>query len=113
MTPVPLETADSSDNIYNICQKMTKKNVGCIIIIENKVPVGIITERDIVRKVIYENKDVKNTKTSEIMSHPLITVSPDSYPKYPTSPPMINGATNKIIIKIDGPLLPYFSFENA
>lgn len=79
MTPVPLETADSSDNIYNICQTMTQKNVGCIIIIEDKVPVGIITERDIVRKVVYENKDVKNTKTSEIMSHPLITVSPEFY----------------------------------
>ncbi|MDR4510926.1 MAG: CBS domain-containing protein [Nitrososphaeraceae archaeon] len=79
MTSVPLETADISDNIYNICQKMTQKNVGCIIITENKVPVGIITERDIVRKVVCENKDVKNTTTSEIMSHPLITISPEFF----------------------------------
>jgi len=38
---------------------------------------GIITRKDIVNKVIAYNKDLKNTKVSEVMSEPLMTISPD------------------------------------
>jgi len=38
---------------------------------------GIITRKDIVNKVIAYNKDLKTTKVSEIMSEPLMTISPE------------------------------------
>jgi len=38
---------------------------------------GIITRKDIVNKVIAYNKDLKTTKVSEVMSEPLMTISPD------------------------------------
>jgi len=38
---------------------------------------GIITRKDIVNKVIAYNKDLKNTKVSEVMSEPILTISPD------------------------------------
>lgn len=79
MTSIPLETADVTNNIYDITEKMTLKNVGCIIITEKDRPVGIITERDIVRKVVSKNKDPKNTSAQEIMSHPLMTIAPETY----------------------------------
>lgn len=79
MTSIPLETADVTHNIYDITEKMTLKNVGCIIITEKDRPVGIITERDIVRKVVSKNKDPKNTSAQEVMSQPLMTIAPETY----------------------------------
>jgi CBS domain-containing protein len=54
--------------------------VGSIIVIDqNTEPVGIITERDIVRRVISDGKDPTITKAVDIMSKPLITVGEDTH----------------------------------
>lgn len=80
MTPPPHETANSSDNVDKIIKTMTKKNKSCVVILDElKHPVGIITERDIVRRVASESKDLKLTQASEIMSSPLISLGEDAY----------------------------------
>jgi CBS domain-containing protein len=80
MTPAPLETADRSDNVDTIIRTMTMKNKSSVIILnELKHPVGIITERDIVRRLVFESKDAKLTFVSEIMSSPLISLNDDAY----------------------------------
>ena len=59
---------------------MTMKNKGSVVILnELKHPVGIITERDIVRRLVFESKDPKLTFVSEIMSSPLISLNDDAY----------------------------------
>lgn len=50
---------------------------GCLIIVDNDAPVGIVTERDFVRRVVAEQLPL-NTKVSEIMSKPLITVDAEA-----------------------------------
>jgi signal-transduction protein with cAMP-binding, CBS, and nucleotidyltransferase domain len=80
MTPAPLETADRSDNVDTIIRTMTMKNKGSVIILnELKHPEGIITERDIVRRLVFEFKDAKLTQASEIMSSPLISLNDDAH----------------------------------
>jgi len=82
MTPLPLVVANSSDTIFMISNLMKKRKVGSIIIInedEQNYPIGIITERDIVRRVISDNKDPKYTKANEIMSKPLITIETKTF----------------------------------
>lgn len=82
MTPLPLVVANSSDTIFMISNLMKERKVGSIIIInqdEQNYPIGIITERDIVRRVISDNKDPKHTKANEIMSKPLITIETNTY----------------------------------
>jgi CBS domain-containing protein len=79
MTPTPLETANLSDNVDTIIRTMTVKNKSSIIILnELKHPEGIITERDIVRRLVFESKDTKLTQASEIMSSPLISLNDDA-----------------------------------
>jgi CBS domain-containing protein len=56
---------------------MSNDKVGYIIVLENGRPVGIVTERDLILKVMAEDKDPKETKTSECMSAPLVTIDPD------------------------------------
>lgn len=72
--------AKDLESIFTISTLMKEKQVSSIIIIDkNDHPVGIITERDIVRKVIADRKDPNTTKAKEIKSQPLITVEADDY----------------------------------
>jgi CBS domain-containing protein len=61
------------------CAKaMAKKGVSCAVITQGGSAVGIVTERDLVSKVLAESIDAKNVLVRDIMSTPLITVGPDS-----------------------------------
>jgi signal-transduction protein with cAMP-binding, CBS, and nucleotidyltransferase domain len=55
---------------------MDDSNVGCIIVTKENSPIGILTERDFVKRVSAKEKPL-STHLSEVMSTPLITVSPD------------------------------------
>jgi diguanylate cyclase (GGDEF)-like protein len=48
MTPVT-STAKSADNLFDTILRMQKSRYSCILVVEDKMPVGIITERDVVR----------------------------------------------------------------
>ncbi|MGB8573048.1 MAG: CBS domain-containing protein, partial [Nitrososphaeraceae archaeon] len=80
MTPAPLETASRTENVDTIIRIMTMKNKSSVVILnELKHPEGIITERDIVRRLVFESKDAKLTQASEIMSSPLISLNDDAH----------------------------------
>ncbi len=65
------ETAESA-------AKTLKRNmIGSVIVLRKSEPVGIITERDIIFKVIAEGKDPRKVKLNAIMSSPLKAVGPD------------------------------------
>jgi len=55
---------------------MAKHEIGSVVVIEKNEVKGIITERDIVRKVVAAEKD-KNMKVKDVMSHPIIVTSPE------------------------------------
>ena len=80
MHPPPIIMAKDLESIFTISTLMKEKQVSSIIIIDqNDKPVGIITERDIVRRVIADSKNPNTTKATEIKSQPLITVGPNAY----------------------------------
>ena len=58
---------------------MNEYEIGCLIVAEKREAVGIITERDVLKRVISKSKDPEVTKVSEIMSKPLIVGGPDMY----------------------------------
>jgi CBS domain-containing protein len=55
---------------------MAERHVGSVVIVRDGRAVGIATERDYARKVILRGRSSAETAVSEIMSTPLITVSP-------------------------------------
>lgn len=69
-------TIESSDSIKDAAIKMSDAGIGAIIVTENKFPVGILTERDFVRRV-YAKEIPVSSPVSEVMSKPLITIGPD------------------------------------
>ncbi len=71
----PVITVDESESAALVSQLMVKHNIGSIIVVSKKKhPLGIITERDIVRRVASKNLVSAKVKASEIMSKPLMTV---------------------------------------
>lgn len=59
---------------------MVKKNIGSVVITENSSnnPVGIITERDILKSIAYRSIRPEITKIEEIMSTPIMSVEQDA-----------------------------------
>jgi signal-transduction protein with cAMP-binding, CBS, and nucleotidyltransferase domain len=55
---------------------MDDASIGAVVVLENGTAVGIVTERDLVRRVIAKGKHL-STNVKEVMSSPLIVVNPD------------------------------------
>jgi len=55
---------------------MKKEGVGSLIIIENKQAVGMLTERDLLEKIVSEGRSASRTKVGMVMTKPLVTVGP-------------------------------------
>jgi len=74
----PVVTVLSSEPVVTAVRKMVSHDIGAVIVVSGEVPVGIITERDVLKRVILERRDPQNTSCQEIMSKPLITVRPET-----------------------------------
>lgn len=68
-------TVDIKSDVPQLAQKMLELDVGSVIITDKKRPIGIVTERDIVRKIITRNIKPSAISVRELMTTPLITVS--------------------------------------
>lgn len=62
--------------VYEALEKLAEKNVGALVVMDGTALVGIISERDYVRKVILKGYSSRELKVSEIMSSPAITANP-------------------------------------
>ena len=62
---------DENTSVDKVAKALGRYDVGCAIITRNKKPVGIITERDMVRRVIARNLDSKKLKAKQIMTSPV------------------------------------------
>jgi len=71
-------TLDTGASAFEASKKMAEKDVGYIIVLERGQPVGIVTERDLVMKIMAKEKDPLKTKIYECMSTPLITIDVDA-----------------------------------
>jgi CBS domain-containing protein len=69
----PVITSDSENNVKDSATLMTERGIGSLIIVDKGKPVGIVTKRDIIKRVVSEGKDPSRTKIREIMTSPLIT----------------------------------------
>jgi CBS domain-containing protein len=54
---------------------MSDQHVGCLVVVEGNKPVGILTDRDIVREVVATGKNAKTTLVEEVMTSDLLTVN--------------------------------------
>ena len=81
-------------------QLMIKKDIGALVVTEKGKPVGIITERDILRKCSIEAA-CRAYKVGQIMSQPLITVDTDT-PIGVAVERMIDSKIRRLLVTEDG-----------
>jgi CBS domain-containing protein len=79
-----VETISAASSVQEAAKKMKDKDISSLVVVDDRnKPIGLITERDIVRKVASVNDGVtiSSMKNADILSFPLITVRSDSSPE--------------------------------
>jgi CBS domain-containing protein len=66
-----------SDTVATVIDKMLTYDIGAVIVEMGGKPVGIITEKDILSRVVRAGKSPSSTYAQEVMSKPLITIEAD------------------------------------
>ena len=74
----PAITEDEDVSVAEIAKEMKMSGISCVVITKGDNPVGIVTDRDIVTKVIMKGRDPGEVKAKEIMSSPLMTIESDA-----------------------------------
>lgn len=69
---------DPKSSVQNAAEIMKNRNIDSVIVMKNGEGAGIITERDIICKIVAARIDPKSTPVSQIMTSPLITIKPDA-----------------------------------
>lgn len=78
MTEV-VTTIEPTRTALDAATVMTEKGRGCLVVVnQDRKPVGILTERDFVRRIIKENLSPAGVRVSSFMSTPLVTISPEA-----------------------------------
>lgn len=72
-----VHSIQADQTVYEAIAKMDTKNIGALMVKDDKDVVGIITERDYTRKVILRGRSSKETLVKTIMSRNLVTITPD------------------------------------
>ena len=67
----PVITLSVASMVKEAVETMSKREIGCLVILHDEIPIGIITERDIIERVLLGARDPLTTKLSQIMSAPI------------------------------------------
>jgi CBS domain-containing protein len=73
----PVITVEEEATANHVAELMDKHGLGCIIVTNKEgKPIGIITERDLVTRVLAKNLKPDSLKAKDVMTSPLITIEP-------------------------------------
>jgi CBS domain-containing protein len=64
-------------NVYQAIEMMSEKKIGALVVTSGGRLLGIMSERDYARKVILKGRNSKDTRVKEIMTAPVLYVTPD------------------------------------
>ena len=74
----PVVSVDENEDIVQVSNKMREQRVGAVIVVNgNGNPVGIVTERDVVTRVVADGVDPNMVVASKVMTSPLKMVEPE------------------------------------
>jgi CBS domain-containing protein len=71
-------TVKTTDKVSNAIEMMTAHDIGSVIVTQDGKPQGVVTERDILKRVCPEHLCIKGVTVGEIMSSPLVHIEADA-----------------------------------
>jgi CBS domain-containing protein len=94
-----LESIEETTNIQEAAKKMKDKNVSSLVVVDMRgKPVGLVTERDLVRKVCINDVRTSTVTSKEIMSFPLITIAASSSPSAAADMMLKNNVRHLLVV---------------
>lgn len=91
-------TANGSESILEVARRMAEYNVGCVVVVDGGAePVGIITDRDIVTRVVATELDPSQTAISAIMTREVRSVD-EATPIEQALALMASAGTRRLIV---------------
>ena len=70
-------TIRADETVLQAAKLMNKNEIGCLIVVRRDRAVGILTERDLLKRIVSKSRDPKKTKVRQIMTKPLIAGHPN------------------------------------
>ena len=71
-------TVAPKETVLHAAELMNERGIGGLVVAEGARPVGIFTERDILRRVVAPRRDPAATKVAEVMTTPVTACGPDT-----------------------------------
>lgn len=71
-----VKTTASDATVLEAARKMTQNNIGCLIVVNDTLE-GIVTERDMLNKIVSSSRDPSQVRVRDIMTRDVVSVSPD------------------------------------
>jgi CBS domain-containing protein len=98
-----VKTIDIEDTVLEAVKKMNRHEIGCVVVTEKDKPVGILTERDVLRRIIPKGIDPASMRAHSVMSNPLQTIKTTSKITQ-AARTMLEGNIKKLVVVNDGSL---------
>lgn len=70
-------SVSTEKSLHDATRLMSAKNISCLVITEKGKPIGVLTERDLIKKVLAPDKDIDKLKIKDVMTKNVITISPE------------------------------------
>jgi len=74
-----ITTASVTASVFEVMEKMVAEDVGRIIITDDDVPVGIFTEKDVIKRVVNAKIDARNSVIKKVMTAPIRAVREETH----------------------------------
>jgi CBS domain-containing protein len=69
-------TVKTDVTVKRAVEVMNEHEIGCLVVVNSGKPVGIVTERDMLKRIVNELRETEKTSVMDIMSEPLIVATP-------------------------------------
>ncbi|HHE39188.1 MAG TPA: CBS domain-containing protein [Candidatus Cloacimonetes bacterium] len=72
-----VKTCTENETIDSVAKIMSTNDIGSVIVVKDGIPIGIFSERDLLKRVVASGKNPTKTTVGEVMTRELITISKD------------------------------------
>ena len=75
--PATLHAMSKNAYVYEAVRLMVQHNVGSVVVLDGRRPIGMFTERDVLARIVHGGLDPHTTFVGDVMTRPVTTASPD------------------------------------
>ena len=72
-----VEATSVNTTVLAAVERMNEQRIGSLVVLDNEQPIGILTERDVLLRVVARGRDASTTLVRDVMTANLITISRD------------------------------------